>query len=85
MWRTELTSREIADHFEDVTWQAVSLNLKVLREAGFVKERRDGTQRLYRADRDRLAGLESLLRTMWKRDLEQLGATLEEDRKKRSR
>jgi DNA-binding transcriptional ArsR family regulator len=85
VWDRELSSRDIAGHLDDVTWQAVSLNLRVLREAGLVTERRDGARRLYRADRARCAALESLLRTMWKRDLEQLGAVLEEDRRKRGR
>ena len=81
VWDDELSSRQIAAHFRDVTWQAVSLNLRVLREAGLVRERREGTQRLYRADRDRCASLESLLQAMWQRDLERLGAVLEEDRR----
>jgi DNA-binding transcriptional ArsR family regulator len=76
VWDDELSSQQIAGHFEDVTWQSVSLNLKVLKQAGLIRERRDGTRRLYRADRDRLAALESLLRTMWQRDLEGLGAVL---------
>src|SRR5437870_3365012 len=76
VWDRELSSQQIAEHFEDVTWQAVSLNLKVLRQAGLVTERRDGTRRLYRADRERLTPLESLLKTMWQRDLAQLDAVL---------
>ena len=31
VWDAEMSSREIASHF-DVTWQAVSLNLRVLRD-----------------------------------------------------
>jgi DNA-binding transcriptional ArsR family regulator len=81
VWDDELSSRQIASHFDDVTWQAVSLNLRVLRETGLVKERRDGTRRLYRADRDRCAALESLLRAMWQRDLERLGSVLEDERR----
>ena len=51
VWDAEMSSREIASHF-DVTWQTVSHNLRVLREAGLVSERRDGTRRLYRTARD---------------------------------
>ncbi len=82
VWDDELSSRQIASHFRDVTWQAVSLNLRVLRDAGLVRERREGTRRLYRADRQTCAPLESLLRAMWQRDLEQLGAMLEAEGRK---
>lgn len=79
VWDGELSSREIATHF-DVTWQAVSHNLKVLRQAGLVAERREGTRRFYRADRERLAPLESILRDFWKQDLGRLNRVIEEDR-----
>ncbi|MGH9197613.1 MAG: ArsR/SmtB family transcription factor, partial [Acidimicrobiia bacterium] len=82
VWDAELSSHQIAKNFADVTWQSVSLNLKVLRDAGLVRERRQGTSRLYKADRDRCGPLESLLRTMWKSDLEQLGSVLEAERNK---
>jgi DNA-binding transcriptional ArsR family regulator len=83
VWDAELSSREIASHF-DVTWQAVSHNLRVLREAGLVSERRDGTRRLYRADRDQLASLEALLKDLWRQDLEQLERVIERDRSERN-
>lgn len=85
VWNGELSSREIAAHLSDITWQAVSLNLRVLKDAGLVTERRDGTRRLYRADRDRCAPLESVLRSMWRRDLDQLGAVLQAERKRAKR
>jgi DNA-binding transcriptional ArsR family regulator len=52
----ELSVGEIAAHFE-VTRSAISQHLGVLREAGLVSERRDGTRRLYLARR---AGLQEL-------------------------
>ena len=79
VWDAELSSREIASHF-NVTWQAVSHNLRVLREAGLVSERRAGTRRLYRAERDRLAPLEALLQDMWRQDLERLERVMDDDR-----
>jgi DNA-binding transcriptional ArsR family regulator len=79
VWDAELSSREIASHF-DVTWQAVSHNLRVLREAGLVSERRAGTRRLYRATRDRLVPLEALLEDMWRQDLERLERVMKDDR-----
>ena len=79
VWDAELSSREIASHF-DVTWQAVSHNLRVLREAGLISERRAGTRRLYRAERERLAPLEALLEDMWRQDLERLERVMGDDR-----
>lgn len=83
VWDEERSSRDIASHF-DVTWQAVSHNIRVLREAGLVSERREGTRRMYRADRERLRQLEGLLKDFWKQDLERLGRVIERDRKKGS-
>lgn len=83
VWDSERTSREIASNF-DVTWQAVSHNLRVLREAGLVSERREGTRRFYRADRDRLRHLEALLEDFWRQDLKRLDRVIERDRKGRT-
>src|SRR6266498_3194948 len=55
---------EIAEHFE-ITQQAVSLHLKVLREAGLVGVRRDGQRRLYLVDPDGMASLHEFLAEMW--------------------
>ena len=45
VWDQELSAGEIAAQF-DVSWPAVSQHLRVLKEAGFVTERRQGTSRL---------------------------------------
>ena len=45
----ELPAGAIAAHFADVTRPAISQHLRVLREAGLLAERRDGTRRLYSA------------------------------------
>ncbi|MGH2809146.1 MAG: ArsR/SmtB family transcription factor [Actinomycetota bacterium] len=81
VWDDELPSRAIAAHF-DVTWQAISHNLRVLRDAGLVSERRQGTQRLYRADRDKLGPLEAFLKEMWRHDLDTLDRVIDRDRGK---
>jgi DNA-binding transcriptional ArsR family regulator len=81
VWDDELSSREIASHF-DVTWQAVSHNLKVLRDANLIYERREGARRLYRAARDQLGPLEALLKDFWHDDLTQLDKTIKRDRKR---
>lgn len=80
VWNEELSAGEIASRF-DVSWPAISQNLKVLRTAGLVRERRQGTRRYYRADLARLGPLEALLRDMWNQDLDALEVAIEEDRR----
>jgi DNA-binding transcriptional ArsR family regulator len=60
----ELAAGEIARSF-DVTRPAISQHLRVLREAGLVEERRDGTRRLYRARRERVEELRDYLAGFW--------------------
>ena len=60
----ELTAGAIASHF-DVTRPAISQHLGVLKEAGLVDERRNGTQRLYRARPQGLADLKEFLDEFW--------------------
>jgi DNA-binding transcriptional ArsR family regulator len=60
----ELAAGEIAAHF-DVTRPAVSQHLNVLKEAGLVSERRNGTRRLYRARPEGLAELKAFLEGFW--------------------
>lgn len=78
VWNRELSAGEIASRF-DVSWPAVSQNLRVLREAGLVTERREGNRRLYRADRKSLRPVEAVLRRMWETDLERLKVLVEGD------
>jgi len=66
----ELAAGEIAAAFE-VTRTAVSQHLTVLRNAGLLTERRDGTRRLYRARPEGLAGLRRFLDDMWASSLEE--------------
>src|SRR5262249_22556307 len=60
----ELAAGEIAGAF-DITRTAVSQHLTVLKNAGLLSERRDGTRRLYRARAEGLAGLREVLDDMW--------------------
>ena len=53
----ELPATDIADHFAEVTRSAISQHLAVLKTAGLVTERRDGTRRLYRAERNEMKKL----------------------------
>lgn len=67
----ELAAGEIAAHFE-VTRPAISQHLAVLRTAGLVSERRDGTRRLYRARPEGLSELRSFIDGFWEGRLERL-------------
>jgi DNA-binding transcriptional ArsR family regulator len=60
----ELTAGEIASHF-DVTRPAVSQHLNVLKDAGLLRERRRGTQRLYAARPEGLVELREFLEGFW--------------------
>jgi DNA-binding transcriptional ArsR family regulator len=55
---------EIASHLP-VSRPAVSQHLRVLKEAGLVRDRQDGTRRLYRVDPDGLAALRAYLEGYW--------------------
>jgi DNA-binding transcriptional ArsR family regulator len=81
----ELTAGEIASHF-DVTRPAISQHLNVLKEAGLVSERRNGTRRLYRARPEGLAELKDFLEQFWDVRLQTLKREAEkEERKKHGR
>src|SRR5918995_6362277 len=71
IWTDELSAGDIAGRF-DVTFGAVSQHLGILRDAGFVRLRRDGNRRLYRADQERLGPLAQALEAMWTDTLDRL-------------
>jgi len=77
----ELPAGEIASHFR-VTRPAISQHLRVLKEAGLVSERRDGTRRLYRARPEGLAGLRSELEWMWDDGLARLKDAAEAEQRR---
>ena len=78
----ELSSGEIASNF-DVTRPAVSQHLNVLKEAGLVSERRNGTRRLYRARPEGLAELRDFLEEFWDVRLEALKREAEKEERKK--
>ena len=75
----ELAAGEIAAAFE-VTRTAVSQHLTVLKNAGLLSERREGTRRLYRARAEGLAGLREFLDDMWAGALDAARRIAEHDR-----
>jgi DNA-binding transcriptional ArsR family regulator len=78
----ELSAGEIASHFE-ITRPAVSQHLTVLREAGLVDERRNGTRRLYRARPEGLAELKAFLDGFWDERMEALKREAEREERKK--
>src|SRR3954453_22735686 len=74
----ELSAGGIAAQF-DVTRPAVSQHLNVLKEAGLLPERRNGTRRLYRARPEGLAQLKAFLEEFWDERLEALKREAEKE------
>jgi len=72
VWVRELPATDIADHFGDVTRPAISQHLSVLKAAGLLSERREGTRRLYQANRDEMQNLRKFLDEYWTSGLERL-------------
>ena len=80
----ELSAGEIASSFE-ISRPAVSQHLTVLRGAGLVSERRDGTRRLYSIRPEGFADLRSFLDAFWAEGLERLKEAAESDEGRRRR
>ena len=78
----ELSAGEIASHFE-ISRPAVSQHLTVLREAGLVDERRNGTRRLYRVRPEGLAELREFLEGFWDERLEMLKRDAEQEEREK--
>lgn len=76
VWDAERPAGEIAAHF-DVTFGAISQHLAVLRDAGYVRARRQGSFHFYRADRERLGPLAPALENMWQLTLGRLADAVE--------
>ena len=74
----ELPAGEIADRF-DVSRPAISQHLAVLRQAGLVTERRDGTRRLYRTRPTGAAELRDWLEQFWDDGLARLRVAAEQE------
>jgi DNA-binding transcriptional ArsR family regulator len=67
---------EIAAHF-DISQQAVSQHLQVLKEAGLVAVRPEGQRRLYVVRPEGLAAVNEFLAQFWPESLERLKAAVE--------
>jgi DNA-binding transcriptional ArsR family regulator len=81
----ELSAGEIASHFP-LTRPAVSQHLSVLKEAGLVHERRNGTRRMYIVRPEGFNEVKTFLESFWEEKLEALKREAErEERRKRGK
>ena len=64
-----------------VSRPAVSQHLRVLKEAGLVRERREGTRHFYSVDGDGLADLRAYFEEFWQDALDAFKAAAEADEK----
>jgi len=62
-----------------ISQPAVSQHLKVLKEAGLVSDRPQGTKRIYRLNEAGVAALRDQLETFWKRTMSSFETTMKED------
>ncbi len=65
VWDRELTAGAIHRAMPDVTFGAVSLQLRALVENGLLEARAESRHRYYRARREALAEVAGLLEQMW--------------------
>jgi DNA-binding transcriptional ArsR family regulator len=65
VWDGERTAGAIHQAMPDVTFGAVSLQLRALADAGLVEARAEQTRRYYRARREALAPVAEMLERMW--------------------
>lgn len=79
----ELPAGAIAARFPDVSRPTVSQHLRVLRDAGLLHERREGTRRLYRTRPEGLGEVRAFLEEFWDSRLQTLKAEAEQEQRRR--
>ena len=65
LWQQELTAGAIHQAMPDVTFGAVSLQLKSLADAGLVESRPEAQYRVYRVRHETLGPVAAMLESMW--------------------
>ncbi|MBV8844942.1 MAG: winged helix-turn-helix transcriptional regulator [Bryobacterales bacterium] len=65
VWNEEQTAGAIHNAMPDVTFGAISLQLRSLLDAGLIEARLDKRNRFYRARRETLGPVAGLLERMW--------------------
>lgn len=83
VWDEELSAGAIRRAMPDITFGAVSLQLRKLEEAGLVESRAEKQYRFYRARREGLGAVGEMLERMWSDALWRLklAAELEQTRR----
>lgn len=84
-WRDERSAGDLHRAMPDVTFGAVSLQLRELSRAGLVRVRVDGRHRYYRADRGALGPVGAILERMWSDALWRLKLAAELEATRRGR
>ncbi|HEX7188366.1 MAG TPA: metalloregulator ArsR/SmtB family transcription factor [Actinomycetes bacterium] len=84
VWDRELSAGDIAEEF-DISWSAVSQHLTLLKTAGFLVERREGTSRIYRADKGALGPLRAVVEAQWRTGLHRVKELAEAEQRDRDR
>src|SRR2546425_3990682 len=80
----EMSVGAIASEFE-VTREAISQHLRVLKQAGLVAERKEGTRRYYRVRPEGLAEVQPFLEVLWDESLALLKAGAERQGRRQRR
>src|SRR6187551_1926937 len=83
VWQAERSAGAIHDAMPDVSFGAVSLQLRALSEAGLVTCRRDHRHRFYLANRSALGPVGKALERMWDDALWRLKLQVELDETRR--
>ncbi len=77
----EKTPTEIATHFQ-FTLPALSTHLRVLKDAGLVRERREGQRKYYSVNRDGMSEMVDFFDMFWTDKLHSLKRYVESKKKK---
>src|SRR5262245_58801516 len=83
LWNDELAAGAIHAALPDVTFGAISLQLKTLLAAGLVEARAESRRRIYRARREALGPIGELLADTWNDALSRLKIQAELDQARR--
>ena len=73
----EKTPTEIAEHFA-FSRPALSTHLRILSDAGLVKERKEGRNRIYSVNRDAMTEMVQFFDAFWEKKLNDLKKHVEE-------
>ena len=65
VWREEMAAGDIHRAMPDVTFGAISLQLRTLVQAGLIESRAEGRHRIYRARREAFGPVGRMLEGMW--------------------